>query len=138
MLNKSFIQGRLTATPELKTTKSGKAVTSFTVACQRDFATQGQEKQSDFINCVSWGKTAEFISRYFEKGKMIIVSGALSTRSYEDRDGKKRYVTELNVDNVQFCGSKSEGTGERQSAPASYPVEDDWQGDEFSDDELPF
>ena len=84
--------GRLTREPELKTTQSGTPVCSFSVAIDRRFTKQGEEKRTDFINCVAWRQQAEFISRYFQKGSMINVVGNLQTRTYDDRDGKKVYV----------------------------------------------
>ncbi len=105
MLNTAIIMGRLTADPELRTTNTGIAVTTFTVA----------EKQTDFINVVAWRQTAEFVSRYFQKGSMIAVRGSIQTRRYEDNNGNKRTAVEIVADEVSFCGSKAEtGTGSRQ------------------------
>lgn len=108
MLNKVFIQGRLTADPELKQTQSGVNVCSFTVACDRSFTPQGQEKQADFLNVVAWRQTAEFVSRYFSKGRMIIVEGSLRTRTYQDTryPEVRHYVTEIYADSVNFAGDK--------------------------------
>ena len=109
MLNKVIIMGRLTADPELKQTPSGVNTCQITVAVNRNYAAQGQERQTDFINVVAWRQTAEFISKYFSKGKMIIVEGSLRTRTYDDKryPDVKHYVTEVYADNVSFGESKS-------------------------------
>jgi len=144
MLNCAIIMGRLTADPELRTTASGLSVTSFSVAVDRRFQRQGEEKQTDFINVVAWRQTAEFVSRYFHKGSMIAVQGSIQTRNYEDKNGNKRTAVEIVADNVSFCGSKAEtGTG----APAVSSPAPSYQGgstDGFSvlptndDDAFPF
>ena len=99
--------GRLTAEPELKTTQNGISVCSFTVAVERNYS-NGGERQTDFINCVAWRQTAEFISRYFHKGSMIAINGSIQQRQYTDKDGNKRNAFEILVDNANFCGSKAE------------------------------
>ena len=115
MLNTALIMGRLTADPELRTTNTGIAVTTFTVAVDRRYQKAGEEKQTDFINVVAWRQTAEFVSRYFQKGSMIAVRGSIQTRRYEDNNGNKRTAVEIVADEVSFCGSKAEtGTGSRQ------------------------
>ena len=115
MLNTAIIMGRLTADPELRTTNTGIAVTTFTVAVDRRYQKAGEEKQTDFINVVAWRQTAEFVSRYFQKGSMIAVRGSILTRRYEDNNGNKRTAVEIVADEVSFCGSKAEtGTGSRQ------------------------
>ena len=106
MINNVTLMGRLTADAELKSTTSGKYVTSFSIAVDRDF-TQNGERQADFINIVAWGKTAEFITKYFSKGDMIAVRGSIQTRQYE-KDGNKRTATEVLVDKASFCGGKTE------------------------------
>lgn len=113
MLNKIDIMGRLTADPELMNASSGNSYTRFTIACQRDFARNGEEKATDFIDCSAFGKTAEFISKYFNKGSMIIVSGRLTTGSYE-KNGEKRKSVSVSVDNAYFGESKN-----APSAPSS-------------------
>lgn len=105
MINKVIIMGRITQDLELKQTPNGIAVLSFTVAVDRNYS-KGEEKQSDFISCVAWKERAEFISRYFGKGRMIAVEGQLRTRTYEDKHGSKHYVTEVYVDNASFTGEK--------------------------------
>ena len=104
-LNKTIILGRITQDLELKQTPNGVSVLSFTVAVDRNY-TKGEEKQSDFISCVAWKERAEFISKYFGKGRMIAVEGQLRTRTYEDKHGSKHYVTEVYVDNASFTGEK--------------------------------
>ena len=111
MLNVAIIMGRLTAAPELRTTASGLSVTSFSVAVDRSYKA-GEERQTDFINVVAWRQTAEFVSRYFQKGSMIAVRGRIQQRNYEDKNGNKRTAFEIVADEVSFCGSKAEtGTG---------------------------
>lgn len=109
MLNHIDIMGRLTRDPELRRTGNGTAVTSFTLAVERDFAQQGEEKPVDFIDCVAWRQTAEFVAKYFTKGRMMAVSGSLQTRSWTDKDGNKRKSVEIIADHVYFADSKREG-----------------------------
>lgn len=116
MLNHITIMGRLTKDPELRRTDSGIAVTSFTVAVDRDRAPEGQDKETDFIDCVAWRGTAEFVDKYFSKGRMIVVSGRLQLRSWTDKDGNKRRSAEIVADNVYFGDSKKEDT-QPQSQP---------------------
>lgn len=104
-LNKAIIMGRITHELELKQTQSGTAVLQFTVAVDR--YTKDEEKQADFISCVAWRQTAEFISKYFGKGRMIVITGSLRSRTYDDRNGSKHYVTEINVEQADFTGEKS-------------------------------
>jgi single-strand DNA-binding protein len=108
MLNHITIMGRLTKDPELRRTGSGVAVASFTVAVDRDFAPNGGEKETDFIDCVAWRQTGEFVSKYFGKGRMIVVSGRLQIRSWTDKDGNKRRTAEVVADNCYFGDSKSD------------------------------
>jgi single-strand DNA-binding protein len=107
-MNKSIIMGRLTADPELRQTQSGITSCRFTVAVNRRFKNANGEYDADFIPCVAWRQTAEFVSRYFSKGSMICVEGSLRTGSYQDRNHSDvtHYTTDLYVDNVEFCGSK--------------------------------
>jgi single-strand DNA-binding protein len=107
MLNNTTLQGRIVATPELKQTVSQISVTSFTIAVERDYTPKGQDKTTDFIDIVAWRQTAEFICRYFAKGDLIIVQGAIQARSYEAKDGTKRKAVEVIVDKAHFCGAKS-------------------------------
>ena len=103
-VNEVILVGRLTKDPELKSTLSGVSVCSFTVACDRRYQKEG-ERQADFISCVAWRNTAEFISKYFPKGTRIALEGSLQTRSWEDDAGNKRYATEVVVDHAEFCES---------------------------------
>ena len=100
--------GRITQDLELKTTASGISVTSFSIAVDRNYVKQGEERQTDFINVVCWRKQAEFVCRYFEKGSMIALEGQLQTRTYQAKDGSNRYVTEVVADSVSFTGEKRE------------------------------
>lgn len=115
-MNKVIIMGRLTADPELRQTQSGIASCRFTVAVDRRYADKNTgERQADFISCTAWRQTAEFVSRYFNKGKMIAVEGSLRNNNYQDRNHPDvtHYTTEVYVDNVEFCGDK--GSGQAQT-----------------------
>lgn len=130
MLNNVVLMGRLTATPVLNQTRQGGAlVTSFAIAVDRRFKRQGEERKTDFINCVAWQKTAEFISKYFKKGDAIAITGEIQTRPYEDKNGNPRTATEVIINNVSFCGNKND------NAPVAPP-----EASEFSqfEDDLPF
>ena len=109
MLNRIILMGRITHNLELKQTPSGVSVLTFSVAVERGYAKQGEDRQTDFITCVAWQKTAEFISKYFDKGRMIALEGSLRTRTYEDKNGSKHYVTEVYVDSASFTGEKKQG-----------------------------
>ena len=112
MLNHITIMGRLTRDPELRRTGSGIAVASFTVAVDRDFGgREGGERETDFIDCVAWRQTGEFVSKYFTKGRMIVVSGRLQIRSWTDKDGNKRRTAEVVADNCYFGDSKRDDQG---------------------------
>ena len=112
MLNHITIMGRLTRDPELRRTGSGVAVASFTVAVDRDFGGRdGGEKETDFIDCVAWRQTGEFVSKYFTKGSMMVVSGRLQIRNWNDKDGNKRRTAEVVADNVYFGESKRNSDG---------------------------
>ena len=113
MLNHIVLMGRLTRDPELRRTQSGTAVASFTLAVDRDFSSQGGEKQTDFIDIVAWRNTAEFVSKYFAKGQMAVVSGRLQIRDWVDREGGKRRSAEVIADSIYFGESKRD----RDSAP---------------------
>ena len=118
MLNKIFLMGRLTRDPELRRTQSGTAVTSFSLAVDRDFKSQNGEKETDFIDVVAWRNTAEFVSKYFAKGRMAIVEGRLQLRDYTDRDGNKRRAAEVIADNVYFGDAKRDSADNGGYAPA--------------------
>ena len=130
MLNKVVIMGRLTRDPEIRHTQNGTAVASLTLACDRDFKPKSGEKETDFIDVVVWGKTAEFAANYFTKGRMVIVEGRLQVRVWQDKDGNKRKSTEVVADRMYFGDSKQEG--KKQTAPS-----DDFE--EIEDDgDIPF
>ena len=116
MLNKIILMGRLTRDPELRRTRSGTAVTSFSLAVDRDFKSQSGEKETDFIDVVAWRSTAEFVSKYFTKGRMAVVEGRLQIRDWTDKDGGKRRSAEIVADNVYFGDSKRDGDGGYQSS----------------------
>ncbi len=131
MLNNAVIMGRLTSDPELRSTQSGVMVTRFTVAVDRGYVKQGEERKTDFINVVAWRNTAEFVSKYFGKGSMIAVQGAIQTGTYE-KDGIKRATFEIVADNVSFCGGKENRVGGQVEPNSFDPMEID------DDDDLPF
>ena len=136
MLNHITIMGRLTRDPELRRTGSGKPVASFTVAVDRDFS-QGDQKETDFIDCVAWNKTGEFVDKYFSKGSMIVVAGRLQIRSWNDKDGNKRRSAEVVADNVYFGESKSQESRGTQ-APSYTPPANDYAMLDDEDPRLPF
>ncbi len=147
MLNSVVLNGRLVADPELRTTTSGISVISFTIAVGRDFVKAGEERQADFIDIVAWRQTAEFVSRYFFKGSLILVQGTLQTRSYEDKNGNKRKAVEVVADKINFCGPKADAPAVNHrvddavaNAPASsYATGDAGDFDELpTDEDLPF
>jgi len=106
MLNKVILMGRFTRDPELRSTPQGISTCAFSIAVDRNFVRQGEERKADFINCVAWRQTAEFISKYFKKGNMVALEGSIQTRSWDDQDGKKRYATDVVVNQVYFAESK--------------------------------
>lgn len=141
MLNKVLLQGRLVADPELKTTNSGIAVASFRIAIEQDFKNKETgERKADFINVVAWRQTGEFVSRYFNKGSMALVEGKLQTRDYTDKDGNRRFVSEVVAEHVYFCGGKdSGGSGQKPSyATQAMPQAEQFVDVEINDSELPF
>ena len=132
MLNKVVLMGRFTRDPELRATPQGESVLSFSLAVDRDFVKQGEERKADFINCVAWKGTAEFISKYFKKGSMAALEGRIQTRSWDNNEGKKSFATEVVVNNIYFGESKRE-------AAINEPVSDIPPVSSFGDDEdLPF
>ena len=150
MLNKIFIMGRLTRDPELRRTQNGTAVTSFTLAVDRDFKNADGTKDTDFIDVVAWRNTAEFVSKYFSKGRMAVVSGRLQIRNWEDKDGNKRKTAEIVAESVYFGDSKRDGQNASAAAPASSEFKPlpsttpvpfsapDMPQMEIGDDDLPF
>lgn len=142
MLNKIFIMGRLTRDPELRRTNSGTAVTSFTLAVDRDFKNADGTKDTDFVDVVAWRATAEFAAKYFAKGRMAVVEGRLQMREWQDKDGNKRRNAEVVADNVYFGDSKKEGdsSGGYKAADKAVDVEPgEGEFAEIEDEEdLPF
>ena len=135
MINHVTLHGRFTDVPQLRKTNSGKSVCTFTLAVDR----MKREDPADFINCVAWERTAEFINNYFTRGQEAAIEGRLANRQYEDRDGKKRYVTEVVIQTIDFCGSKNaarDGEGYERKPT----VQEQQQFEELTDDdgELPF
>lgn len=123
MLNSISIAGRLSKDPELRTTQSGVSVASFTVAVERDFSAQGQQREVDWFDCVAWRQGGEFVSKYFHKGDMIIVTGRMQARDWTDNNGNKRRNWELQVDHSYFGGSKSDsqnGSGQSYGSQGGY------------------
>ncbi len=140
MINSVVLVGRLTRDPELKTTQQGVSVCSFSIAVDRNFARAGEERQADFINIVTWRQTAEFVAKYFNKGKLIGVQGSLQSRRYTDKDQNTRTAYEVVANQVTFVGSKNDSGN---SQPAN--VYDVGQGSDFAaaavpadEDDLPF
>lgn len=137
MLNRVILMGRITQDLELKNTQSGISVLSFTVAVDRGYARQGEERQTDFINCVAWRQRAEFINNYFAKGRMIAIEGNLQTRTYDDKNGTKHYVTEVVVDNVSFTGETKQQSGQTHETAEPIGNPDDFEV-VISDNDPPF
>ncbi len=159
-MNKVFLIGRLTRDPELRYTGSNTAVATFSLAVNRNFTNQSGEREADFINIVVWRKQAENVKNYLTQGSQVAIDGRLQTRSYDDNNGQKRYVTEVIADNVEFLGSKSSSTNSNNTgfAPSNEPTPYDFGNTsepkgtnidsnpfadfgasiEISDDELPF
>ena len=141
MLNHITIMGRLTRDPEMRTTQSGVSVASFTLAVDRDFGGRdGGEKQTDFIDCTAWRHTAEFVSKYFTKGRMAVVSGRLQIDNYTDNDGNKRRSAKVIADNIYFGDSKKDGatSGQSDEAASFTPAPSDFVPVNVDDGELPF
>lgn len=118
-MNRVILMGRLTADPELRQTPQGTAVTRFTIAVDRRFRKEGGQ-QADFITCVAWRQTAEFICRFFQKGRMIAVEGQLQSRSWDSQDGKRQYATEVIIDNAYFTGSRNENSNGTNQSTGAY------------------
>lgn len=131
MLNKIFIMGRLTRDPELRRTQNGTAVTSFTMAVDRDFKSQSGEKETDFIDVVAWRSTAEFVAKYFTKGRMAVVEGRLQIRDWTDKDGNKRRNAEVLADNIYFGDAKKDvDSGANRYAGGQFvEVDEDFDAD---------
>ena len=133
MLNKIFLMGRLTRDPEMRHTGNGTAVASFSLAVDRDFKSQGGEKETDFIDIVAWRNTAEFVSKYFTKGRMAVVEGRLQLRDWKDKDGNSRRSAEVVAEHVYFGDSKQRSESDTLSASGDFrEIPEDEEG------ELPF
>ena len=125
MLNVIAVMGRVVGDPELRKTPTGVSTTTFTIACDRNFVKQGEQRQTDFFDIVAWRSSAEFASKYFRKGQLVAVNGSLQTRSYDDKNGIKRKVYEIVADNLNFADSKTPGAGGASAgmpAPTQAPV----------------
>ncbi len=131
MLNKSFLMGRLTKDPEMRYTQAQTAVTSFSLAVERDAKSRDGDKEVDYINCVAWRNTAEFVEKYFRKGSMAVVAGRLQIRNWQDKDGNNRQSAEVVVDNIYFGDSK-------QTAPTTEPQRNPFDATDDSESVLPF
>ena len=141
MLNKIILMGRLCTNPELRRTGSGTAVTSFSLACDRDFKSQSGDKETDFIEVVAWKNTAEFVSKYFSKGRMAVVEGRLQIRDWTDKSGNKRITAEVVADNVYFADSKRSESNDNQKEnfnALSGRLSDDFVPISEEDGEIPF
>ncbi len=156
MLNNVVLMGRLTDTPELRKTTNDTSTTRFTIAVDRDFKDRDGNRATDFIDCVAWRQSADFVTSWFKKGQMIAVTGSIQVRNYDDKQGNKRKAVEVIADHISFCGDKARdnaGSGSysgnaapapRQNAPASAPQASFSAGSESdfeevaSDDDLPF
>lgn len=139
-MNKFIGLGRLTKDPELRSTQSGLKVASFTLAINRNFKNKESKYDADFLNCQAFDKRAEFIEKYFKKGNMMAITARAQTRSYDDSDGKKRFVTEFIVEEVYFAGSNEKKNETSIEVPQNYTSDYDTAGSEvtLSDEDLPF
>ena len=142
-MNKVILMGRLTRDPEVRYTQtSNTLVASFSLAVNRRFARQGEERQADFINCVAWNKTGEFVSKYFKKGQQVGVVGRLQTRTWDDDKGQKHYITEVVVEETYFADSKRDGESQSSDFENTFgeniASNSECQGTSGSDDDLPF
>lgn len=141
MINTVVLMGRLTYEPELRKTPSGVSVLRFQLAVERAYQKNNEEKQADFIDCIAWRQTAEFISRYFHKGDMIALEGTIQTSNYTDKNGANRKQVEVVANNVSFCGSKSDNSKPKGRASLDVAAPDDSRDFEEivdDDDDLPF
>jgi len=119
MLNVVAIMGRLVANPELRTTQSGINVVSFRIACDRNYARAGEQRQADFFDVVAWRQQAEFVSKYFQKGSLIAIEGSLQSRQYQDKNGNNRTAIEIVANNINFAGPKNSNAGGGAYTPAN-------------------
>ena len=140
MLNEIILMGRLTRDPELRYTASNTPVASFSLAVDRDFKPkEGGEKETDFIDCVAWRQTGEFVSKYFQKGSMAAVKGRLQIRDWQDKEGNKRRSAEVVADNIYFCGKKENSSvGEQVRSESDIRSALAIPGEPINDGDLPF
>ena len=143
MLNKAILMGRLVADPELRRTPNNNSITSFTLAVNRSFVRQGEQPQTDFIDIVAWGKTAEFVSRYFVKGQQVAVAGRIQTRNWEDKQGNKRKSVEVVAEEVHFAESKRDSQSRNDLPQGGFDPMAGLGGNAFAalpgdDNDLPF
>ena len=143
MLNKAILMGRLVADPELRRTPNNNSVTSFTLAVNRSFVRQGEQPQTDFIDVVAWGKTAEFVSRYFVKGQQVAVAGRIQTRNWEDKQGNKRKSVEVVAEEVHFAEPKRDSQSRNDLPQGGFDPMAGLGGNAFAalpgdDNDLPF
>ena len=143
MLNKAILMGRLVADPELRRTPNNNSVTSFTLAVNRSFVRQGEQPQTDFIDVVAWGKTAEFVSRYFVKGQLVAVAGRIQTRTWEDKQGNKRKSVEVVAEEVHFAEPKRDSQSRNDLPQGGFDPMAGLGGNAFAalpgdDNDLPF
>lgn len=139
MINRVIEIGRITKDPVLRKTPNGTSVVSFTLAVNRNIKKEGQP-EADFINCVAWNKTADFMAQYVKKGALLGLEGRIQTRNYDDRDGKRVYITEVVADSVQFLESKKSDESAQNEATGAYTQNDEYAdyAAEIQDDDLPF
>ncbi len=151
MINRVVLVGRITREVSLRKTQSGRSVASFTIACNRRFQSANGEQQADFISCVAWGQTADFMAQYITKGTLIGVEGRIQTRNYDDANGRRVYVTEVVCDSVQRLESRNSSEARGNNASQSAPIQDSYFADapsyddfnvgpslDISSDDLPF
>ena len=135
-MNKILLIGRLSKDPELRYTQGGTAVASFTLAVNRKFANQNGEREADFINCVAWSKAAEFVANYFKKGQQMALEGRLQVRSYDGNDGNRHWITEVVAEQIEFCGSKQNGSNNNSAAGGGTGSSNNYGGSVHSDPQL--
>jgi single-strand DNA-binding protein len=136
-MNKVMLLGRLAKEPELRYTQTGTPVATFTLATNRKYAAQNGEREADFINCVAWQKSAEFVANYFKKGQQMALEGRIQVRSYDDNDGQRKWVTEVIAEQIEFVGAKADGSKPAQQQNNNPGL---GLGEEvvFDDNDLPF
>lgn len=134
MINRVIVEGRLTKDPVLRKTQNGASVVSYTIACNRRFKQEGQPA-ADFISCIAWKKTADVVVQYTQKGSLVGVEGRIQTRNYDDKDGKKVFVTEVITDNISLLESKKKAAAQAEESTMSFPSSDEIN---INDEDLPF